>query len=90
MEISCDPAKRAKTLSERGLDFLDAPEVFAGKKATFDDDRFAYGEPRKITAGYLRGRFVMLVWTPRGPAVHMISMRYGHANEEKRYLAHMG
>jgi uncharacterized DUF497 family protein len=30
MEISYDPAKRAATLEERGLDFVDAPEVFSG------------------------------------------------------------
>jgi uncharacterized protein len=31
MKITFDPAKRAITLSDRGLDFADAAEVFAGK-----------------------------------------------------------
>ena len=31
MKISYDPVKRAKTLKERGLDFADAAEVFAGE-----------------------------------------------------------
>jgi uncharacterized DUF497 family protein len=30
MAISYDPAKRDETLAERGLDFADAEEVFAG------------------------------------------------------------
>ena len=30
MQITYDPAKRDKTLAERGLDFEDAPEVFDG------------------------------------------------------------
>ena len=30
MKITYDPAKRAKTLEERGLDFEDAAVVFAG------------------------------------------------------------
>jgi uncharacterized DUF497 family protein len=30
MRITFDPAKRAKTLAERGLDFADAEFVFAG------------------------------------------------------------
>lgn len=30
MRISYDPAKRQRTLDERGLDFEDAPTVFAG------------------------------------------------------------
>jgi uncharacterized protein len=31
MDISFDPAKRDKTLAERGLDFADAGLVFAGR-----------------------------------------------------------
>jgi uncharacterized DUF497 family protein len=34
MEISFDPAKRDWTLRERGLDFLDAAEVFDGSSMT--------------------------------------------------------
>jgi uncharacterized DUF497 family protein len=30
MRVTFDPAKRAKTLAERGLDFADAEVVFAG------------------------------------------------------------
>jgi len=54
------------------------------------DDRRDYGEPRFISAGYLRGRMVVIVWTPRGDARHVISMRYCHAKEEKRWRANMG
>jgi hypothetical protein len=35
-----------------------------------------------VTAGYLAGRCVVLVWTPRGGARRVISMRHGHADEE--------
>jgi uncharacterized protein len=87
MDISFSPKKRADTLAERGLDFLDAPLVFSGKTATIQDIRFAYGEDRFITAGFLRGRCVVMVWTPRGNSRHIISMRYTHAAEEKRWFA---
>ncbi|WP_424139487.1 BrnT family toxin [Roseomonas chloroacetimidivorans] len=73
-------------LQERGLDFNDAAEVFKGITATAADERHEYGEPRFITAGYLHGRFVVLVWTPRGTARRIISMRYGHAEEERNWL----
>ncbi|HTJ56844.1 MAG TPA: BrnT family toxin [Devosiaceae bacterium] len=66
MEISFDPAKREKTLRERGLDFLDASNVFAGPTFRWIDYRFDYGEDRVITIGRLRGRMVVLVWTQRG------------------------
>ena len=51
MKITCDPSKRQKTLEERGLDFEDAPLVFAGKHFTREDDRKDYGEVRFVTAG---------------------------------------
>ena len=54
MKIEYDPAKRAKTLRERGLDFEDAREVFAGEHITKEDTRKDYGEPRFATAGLLR------------------------------------
>jgi len=44
MKITYDPAKRQKTLEERGLDFEDAPLVFAGKHFTCEDDRKDYGK----------------------------------------------
>jgi uncharacterized DUF497 family protein len=60
--ITFDPVKREKTLQERGLDFADAGEVFAGRTLTIEDRRFAYGEDRFWTIGLLRGRMVMPAW----------------------------
>ena len=71
MEITFDPAKRAATLAQRGLDFADAEEVFAGTFTTRQDQRFIYGEVRFITAGFLAGRLVIVVWTPRGSAAQI-------------------
>ncbi len=86
VDISFDPAKRARTLAERGLDFADAGLVFAGVTRTDPDTRHNYGEGRYITAGTPHGRRVVLVWTPRGNARRIISMRYAHASEEKRWI----
>jgi uncharacterized DUF497 family protein len=45
--VTFDPVKRLVTLQGRGLDFAtDAEKVFAGRKVTFVDDRFDYGEVR--------------------------------------------
>ena len=86
MDISFDPAKRADTLRYRGLDFADVGAVFAGLTVTVRDTRHEYGEDRFITAGHLAGRCVVLVWTPRGGARRIISMRYAHADEEARWF----
>jgi uncharacterized DUF497 family protein len=49
MRITCDPAKRQRTLEERGLDMRRAKQIFAGYHFTRVDDRFDYGEPRFTT-----------------------------------------
>lgn len=90
MQIGYDPAKRDATLVERGLDFRDAAEVFAGPVFEQDDGRFAYGERRVITIGLLRGRMVVLVWTPRGPVRHVISMRKANEREQQRFRDRLG
>ncbi len=86
MDISFDPAKRARTLAERGLDFADAGLVFAGVTKTGPDPRHDHGEDRYITAGYLHGRRVVMLWTPRGNTRRIISMRYAHASEERLWI----
>jgi uncharacterized DUF497 family protein len=87
--ITFDQAKREWTLRERKLDFADAEEVFAGDRATWVDDRFDYGETRYITAGWLKSRLVVMVWTQRGENKHVISMRHCHAKEESKLRARL-
>jgi uncharacterized DUF497 family protein len=87
VKITFDPAKRLATLRERGIDFAtDAKKVFAGDTATFFAMRSDYGDVREITAGWLNGRTVIMVWTQRGEARHIISMRYCHAKEAEKFI----
>jgi uncharacterized protein len=85
MKITFDPVKRAVTPAERGLDFEDAAELFRGDTLDSPDDRRDYGELRMLTVGHLRGRMVIVVWTPRGNARHVISMRKANAREKTRF-----
>lgn len=90
MEISFDPAKRERTLHERGLDFMDAPEVFSGHTYEWIDDRFDYGEVRNVVVGRLRGRMVIVIWTAVGSARRIISMRKANDREQARYTKYLG
>jgi uncharacterized protein (DUF4415 family)/uncharacterized DUF497 family protein len=67
--VTFDPAKRAVTLVERGLDFADATRLFTGALLEIPDERFDYGEKRFVTFGFLNDRMVVVVWTPRGGIV---------------------
>jgi uncharacterized protein len=59
--------------------------MFSGDTVTMVDKRFDYGEVRRISAGFLDGRMVVIVWTRRGTSRHVISMRYCHGKEENRW-----
>lgn len=85
MRVEFDQAKRDVTLAERGLDFADAINVFEGRSITFEDERRVYGESRFITIGELGQRMVVIVWTPRGDARRIISMRRANDREQALY-----
>jgi uncharacterized DUF497 family protein len=88
--ITFDPAKRQRTLQERGLDFADADHVFAGRHLTVEDTRFDYGERRFQTIGFLANLMVMVVWTPRGNNTHVFSMRRCNDRERKKFRQRLG
>jgi len=86
MRVTFDPAKRAKTLTERGLDFDDAAIVFEGTTVEIEDARRNYGETRIICYGLLSGRLVVIGYTARGATRHVFSMRKAN-DREKALLA---
>lgn len=90
MRITYDPAKRLATLAERGLDFEEALDVFAETTIDALDDRKDYGEPRWQSFGRLRGRLVMIIWTPRGDVRHIISMRKANGREQAKFGRQLG
>lgn len=82
MGITYDSRKRIRTLKERGLDFDDAPIVFAGLTVEVEDTRKGYGEVRMICYGRLEGRLVVIGYTPRGADRHIFSMRKANQREQ--------
>ena len=90
MKITFDPSKRQAALSERGLNFTDAAIVFAGPTIAVQDTRREYGEARYQTVGFLADRMVMVVWTPRDEARHIISMRKCNDREKANYQKRFG
>jgi len=90
VKITFDPVKHQAALSERGLNFADASIVFAGPTITVQDTRRDYGETRLQTIGFLDGRMVMVVWTPRDEARHVISMRKCNDREKAIYQKRFG
>ncbi len=90
MRILCDPRRRKKTLAERGLDFEDAAIVFKGVTVEIPDERKEYGEVRIICFGLLKGRIVVIRYTPRGADRHIFSMRKANDREQTRLAPYLG
>jgi uncharacterized DUF497 family protein len=84
VRITFDPAKREKTLADRGLDFADAALVFAGVTLEIEDTRKDYSKTRVLCYGLLEGRMVVVGYTPRGADRHVYSMRKANEREQAR------
>ena len=89
MRISYDPEKRRITLERRGLDFEDAPRLFAGAHYTDADRRRDYGEDRWISVGLLGTMTIVVVWTEREDSRRIISMRKADKDEREEYYRHL-
>jgi len=90
VKITFDPAKRARTIEERGLDFTDAADVFAGPKIEFEDTRRDYGERRMLCFGLLKERLVAIGYVVRGDARHVFSMRKCNEREKEKFGQQLG
>ena len=87
MKLSWDEAKRQATLTERGLDFASAEQMFDGSSYNYtaEDLRRDYGEKRYISFGPINNRLCVVVWTPRGTGRHIISMRKANGREKESF-----
>ena len=83
MEYVWDEAKREATLTERGIDFAWIVE-FEWETAMIErSDRFS--ETRWAATGYIQGRLHRVVYTERGEAIRIISLRKANTRERRRY-----
>ena len=84
MNLTWDEPKRQAALTDRGLDFADANQVFATAIHQFEDTRQDYGETRMICVGFLRNRMTVVGYVQRGQSRHIFSMRKANEREQKR------
>ena len=90
MEIEWDEAKRRHNLDKHGVDFAHALEFAWEDALVIVDDRFAYGEERRIALGLFRGRVHVVVHTVRENVTRMISFRRANARERRTYEKNEG
>ena len=84
--MSYDPAKRKVNLRKHGIDLAECEPVFDEPMVSREDDRYAYGEQRLVSLGWLKSREVVLVWTDRDDGPHLISCSEGETHEQEAYF----
>ena len=89
MHFEWDEAKRLANIDKHGLDFRDA--LFAFEDPHLIAEARPMGmEHRWLLVGRLDGRHVSIIFTRRGDAIRVISMRRSRNEERKRYEAVFG
>ncbi len=85
MKIEFDPTKSERNVDRRGLAF-DLVEDFDFDSAQIVvDDRHDYGEVRYRAIGRLKNDVAVVVFTIRGEAVRVISLRLASRKERRAY-----
>ena len=88
--LTYDPAKSVRNEARRGLAFSLAQNFDWTTALVVEDTREDYGERRYQALGLLGEHLHMLVFTPRGADVHVISLRRANQRERTRYAAQVG
>ncbi len=87
MLVTFDPPKNVRNVAERGIPFRLALRLEWSTALVAEDKRKNYGERRFQVLGFIGERLHMLVFTPRPPALHVISLRWANDRERKKYAA---
>jgi uncharacterized DUF497 family protein len=80
-----NPAKQAVNQAKHGISFASAEGFDWPTALVAEDLRKNYGERRFVALGKIRQRVHVLVFTPRGEKVWLISLRKANAREVRRY-----
>ncbi len=84
-EFEWDANKARSNLARHKIGFDLAKEIFKGPRLVVLNTREDHGEDRYISLGEVDGRCLMVVHTPRGENIRIISARKATTNEQKRY-----
>jgi len=88
MEIEFDPEKAAANLRKHRVSFAHAEQALRDSLGITIEDPDSESEPRFVTLGAdSLGRILVVVHTPRGEKVRIISARKASRNEARNYHA---
>ncbi len=80
-----DEAKNRANQDKHGVAFDDVARFDFEHARVVDDNRQYYGEARRVALGKIDGRLHVLVYTRRGTALRVISLRRANKREQRYY-----
>lgn len=88
MEIEFDPAKARTNFAKHKVGFSHAEQALRDPNAVTIEDPDVQGERRFVTLGMdALGRILVVVHTPRGERIRVISARKAGRGESRQYHA---
>jgi hypothetical protein len=85
VKYAFDPDKDRLNQAKHGVSLVLAELLFTGSHVAIADDRFDYGEVRRIAFGPIQGRLFVCVFADRGAERRVISLRKANTREVNRY-----
>ena len=85
MSYTYDETKRAANRLVHGVDFTVAEDFDWLTALVAEDMRKDYGERRYVALGRIGTRLHVLIFTPRGGTVRIISLRKANKREVRHY-----
>lgn len=89
MEFTFDPSKRAKILSDRGLDILDMRRLFDGG-SFYEYPSPQRDEDRLTRVGEVNGKLYAVIWIERDGTARLITARRARKGEEREFVRRFG
>ncbi len=87
MEFEWDEAKSRRNVTIRSLSFETGARIFDAEVKEIIDDRRDYREVRVKAIGVVDGRCIVCIYTDRGSARRIISVRFANRRERDDYSA---
>jgi uncharacterized DUF497 family protein len=86
MDATYDNAKNVTNIDKHGVSLAMAAELDWSEVMSYVDTRHDYKEVREVGFGVIGDRLYCVVFTQRGNAMHIISMRKANKREVKSYV----
>jgi uncharacterized DUF497 family protein len=91
MHFDWDDSKNAANIRKHGIDFADVVDIFNHPMLEAVDDRYGYGEERRVAIGSLKMLVGVVVYTERqDDTIRIISARKATRAEVRRYEQKIG